>query len=126
MLDPVVANFIDSVGERDFDAAFMALLRARDFYDIHFMHGQYEFGKDFIAKRRDGDVERQYVFQSKAGNFNLGKWAGSAPQIELLRHSQLAHPNFDPALPRQAVFVMTGRLTGGATAAGAALSLISS
>lgn len=117
MIDAVVANFIDSVGEREFDAAFMALLRSRGFYDIHFTHGNYEFGKDFIAKLREQDVERQYVFQSKAGGFNLEKWAAAAPQIELLRHSELAHPNFDPALPRQAVFVMTGRLTGGAITA---------
>ena len=44
MIDAVVANFIDSVGEREFDAAFMALLRSRGFYDIHFTHGNYEFG----------------------------------------------------------------------------------
>lgn len=117
MIDAVVANFVDSVGEREYDAAFMALLRSGGFYDIHFIHGSYEFGKDFIAKLREQDVERQYVFQSKAGGFNLEKWAASAPQIELLRHSELAHPNFDPALPRQAVFVTTGRLTGGAITA---------
>jgi hypothetical protein len=117
MLDAVVANFIDSVGEREFDAAFLALLRARNFYDIHFTHGQYEFGKDFIAKLNDQGVERQYVFQSKAGDFNLGGWAAAAPQMELLRHNELAHPNFDPGLPRRAVFVMTGRLTGGAITA---------
>ena len=56
-------------------------------------------------------------FQSKAGSFNLEKWAASAPQIELLRHSEVAHPAFDAALPRQAVFVMTGRLTGGSITA---------
>jgi hypothetical protein len=117
MLDAVVASFIDGVGEREFDAAFMALLRARSFYDIHFTHGNYEFGKDFIAKLQDQGVEWQYVFQSKAGSFNLEKWAASAPQIELLRHSEVAHPNFDPALPKQAVFVMTGRLTGGSITA---------
>jgi hypothetical protein len=117
MLDAVVASFIDSVGEREFDAAFMALLRARGFHDIHFTHGQYEFGKDFIAKLHDNGLERQYVFQSKAGSFNLGEWAAAAPQIELLRHSEVAHPNFDTRLSRQAVFVMTGRLTGGATTA---------
>jgi len=117
MLDAVVANFVDSVNERAFDAPLMALLRSRGFYDIHFTHGGYEFGKDFIAKLREEGVERQYVFQSKAGDFNLGGWAASAPQIELLRHSELAHPNFDSRLPRQAVFVMTGRLTGGAITA---------
>jgi hypothetical protein len=76
-----------------------------------------QFGKDFIAKLREEGVERQYVFQSKAGDFNLRGWAASAPQIELLRHSEVAHPNFDSRLPRQAVFVMTGRLTGGAITA---------
>ena len=117
MIDAIVASFVDSVSEREFDAAFMALLRARGYYDIHFTHGSYEFGKDFIAKIVDQGTECQYVFQSKAGNFNLEKWASAAPQIELLRHSQLSHPNFDPVLPRKAVLVMTGRLSGGAITA---------
>jgi hypothetical protein len=33
MLDAVIGNFLDDVSEREFDAPFMALLRARDFYD---------------------------------------------------------------------------------------------
>ncbi len=35
-------------------------------------------------------------------------------QIDMLRTDSLAHPNFDKNLPRQAVFVVTGRLVGGA------------
>lgn len=115
MLDAVVANFIDTVGEREFDAPFMALLRARGYYDIHFLHGQFEFGKDFIAKRvGDDGTLRQYVFQSKAGDLNLGQWTRGLGQIEMLRRNQIAHPSFDATLPRKAVFTLTGRLVGGA------------
>lgn len=117
MLAAVVANFIDSVGEREFDAALMALLRAQGFYDIHFTHGSFEFGKDFIAKRAEEGTLLQYVVQSKAGNLALGEWTDGLGQIELLRHSNLVHPSLDPALPRRAVFVMTGRLAGAAALA---------
>ena len=49
----------------------MALLRAEQYFDVHRIHGSFEFGKDFIAKKHVDDVELQYVFQSKAGNLNL-------------------------------------------------------
>ena len=71
MLDAVVASFIDAVWrERQFDAAFMALLRAQVFTDIHFTHGKRPVGKDFIAKLRGHEVEWHVRFQSKAGSFN--------------------------------------------------------
>ena len=114
MLDAVVANFVDSLTEREFDAPFMALLRAEQYFDVHRTHGSFEFGKDFIAKKYVDGVELQYVFQSKAGNLNLNKWASGLGQVELLRGNRLAHPNFDPSLPRCAVFLTTGRFIGGA------------
>lgn len=114
MLDAVVEHFLDHVSERDFDAPFVALLLKRGFRDIHYLHGQYEFGKDFIARASEGGQEVQYVFQSKAGNLNLGDWSKGTPQLDLLRTNTLAHPGFDAALERRAVLVLTGRLTGGA------------
>lgn len=113
MLEDVVGSFLDAVSEREFDAPLMALLRSHGFIEIHFVHGQYEFGKDVIAKR-DGPTPTQYVFQSKAGDLGLPQWAGIRGQIDLLRTNELAHPNFDRTLPRRAVLVMTGRLIGGA------------
>lgn len=59
----------------------------------------------------------QYVFQSKAGDLNLGDWSKGTPQLDLLRTNTLAHPGFDAALPRRPVLVLTGRLTGGAALA---------
>jgi hypothetical protein len=44
-------------------------------------------------------------------------WNACRGQIDLLRTDSLAHPNFDQALPRQAVFVTTGRFVGGAALA---------
>jgi hypothetical protein len=109
LLDDVVGSFLDSVGEREFDAPLMALLRSHGFTDIHFVHGQYEFGKDVIAKSEDG-APVQYVLQSKAGDLGLSQWTGIRGQIDLLRTNELSHPSFDRTLPRRAVLVITGRL----------------
>ena len=93
---------------------FIALLLKLGFRDVHYLHGQYEFGKDFIARAIEDGQQVQYVFQSKAGDLNLGDWSKGTPQLDLLRTNTLAHPGFDAALQRRAVLVLTGRLTGGA------------
>jgi hypothetical protein len=112
LLDVVAGNYLDTVGEREFDAPLIALLRSHGFSDIHFLHGTFEFGKDIIAKNSDRSV--QYVVQSKAGNINLAQWVAMRGQMDLLRTNELAHPSFDPEIPRVAILVLTGRLTGGA------------
>jgi hypothetical protein len=113
LLDGVVGNYLDSVTEREFDAPLLAVVRAQGFADVHLLHGQYEFGKDVIAKTASDPVT-QYVFQSKAGNIALADWAAMRGQLDLLRTNELAHPGFDRNLPRQAVLMVTGRLTGAA------------
>lgn len=117
MLGAVVEHFLDHVSEREFDAPFIALLLKLGFREVHYLHGQYEFGKDFIARATEGEQQVQYVFQSKAGDLSLGDWSKGMPQLDLLRTNTLAHPAFDAALPRRPVLVLTGRLTGGAALA---------
>jgi hypothetical protein len=126
VLRDVVAGFLDTVTEREFDAPLIALLAARGFTDVHFLHGAFEFGKDFIAKGPkplDGDtstgdpaswVRHQFAIQSKAGDLGLPEWRAVRPQLDEARLDDLAHPAFDRELPRAAVLVTTGRLTGGA------------
>ena len=126
MLRNVVAGFLDTVTEREFDAPVLGLLAARGFTDIHFIHGLFEFGKDVIAKGlkpSDGDtgtgdpaswITHQYAIQSKAGDLNLAAWREIRAQIDEARLYGLAHPSFSRALPRAAVLLTTGRLTGGA------------
>ena len=126
MLRDVVAGFLDTVTEREFDAPLIALLAARSFTDVHFLHGAFEFGKDFIAKGPkplDGDtgtgdlaswVRHQFAIQSKAGDLGLPEWRAVRLQLDEARLDDLAHPAFDRELPRAAVLVTTGRLTGGA------------
>ena len=87
------------------------------FRDIHFLHGQFEFGKDFIAKRDENGTLHQFTFQTKAGNLNLSGWNDVRGQIDMLRTNAIAHPNFDRTLPRKPVLVTTGRLAGAAPAA---------
>jgi hypothetical protein len=117
MLADAIGNYISSLTEREFDAPFIALLRLLGFIDIHFLHGPFEFGKDFIAKRSEDGVQYQYAFQSKAGDIGISEWHQCRGQIDLLRTNALAHPNFDKALNRRAIFVTTGRLIGGAALA---------
>lgn len=114
MLEEVVGNYLDSLVEREFDAPFLSLLRARGFNDIHFLHGTFEFGKDFIAKRQDGEALTQYAFQSKGGDIGQAGWREVRGQLDELRTNVLAHPNFASDMPRRAVLVTTGRLVGGA------------
>jgi hypothetical protein len=114
MLAAAIGNYIDSLTEREFDTPFIALLRLHGFTDIHFLHGSFEFGKDFIAKRKEDGIEYQYAFQTKAGDLGLSEWKECRGQIDMLRVNSLAHPNFDKAMPRKARFVTTGRLVGGA------------
>jgi len=93
----------------------MALLVSRRFYDIHKIHGAFEFGKDFIAKCEDGGVVHQYAIQSKTGDINLGAWRQVRHQIDEARYNGIAHPSYDRSLPRKAILVTTGRLVGGAS-----------
>ncbi|EGD43997.1 hypothetical protein NBCG_01585 [Nocardioidaceae bacterium Broad-1] len=118
VLRAVVESFLDGLTEREFDGPLLAALAAQGFYDIHFLHGSFEFGKDVIAKRRDpetGDV-RQYAIQSKAGDIGMSEWRAVRPQLEECSYNPIAHPGFDAALPRVVVLVTTGRLKGGASA----------
>ncbi len=117
MLNVVVEHYLDSLNEREFDAPFIALLRALGYFDIHFLHGAFEFGKDFIAKARVEGSETQFAFQTKSGDINRPAWDAARGQIDMLRTDALAHPSFDATLPRKAIFVTTGRLVGAAPAA---------
>src|SRR5438046_3044129 len=112
MIADVAGSYLDTLEEREFDGPFMALLRSLGFRDIHFLHGSFEFGKDFIAKRDDQGAPAQFSFQTKAGNLGLSDWNACQGQIDMLRINSLAHPAFDRRLPRKAVFVTTGRLVG--------------
>lgn len=114
MLDEVLGNYLDSLSEREFDAPFMAVLRAHGFFDIHFLHGPFEFGKDFIAKRVEDSEVFQYAFQTKSGDLDLADYRVIRGQIDDLRRNAVGHPNYDAAAKRRAVLVTTGRLIGAA------------
>lgn len=116
MLDATIGSFLKTVTEREFDPVIIALLAARGFYDIHFIHGAFEFGKDIVAKRADPKTGKvhQYAIQSKAGDIGLPEWRAVRPQLEESEYNTLGHPSFDETLPRVAVLLTTGRLKGAA------------
>lgn len=110
MLSDAVAAFLDSVSERAFDQPLLAIIRAQGFERIHLTHGGREFGKDAIGQR-DGE---QWAWQSKAGDVGQPQWQQISNQLDELRLVNLGHGAFDSGLPRRAVLVITGRLTGNA------------
>ncbi len=114
VLASAIGAFLDSLRERELDEPLRAVLRARGFSNIHFVHGTSELGRDFIARHDGHDGLRQYALQSKAGDLNLAVWQQVRDQIEEIRTGDLSHPAFDPDLPRSAVLVTTGRLVGDA------------
>lgn len=118
MLRDIVGTFLDTLTEREFDGPLLAVLGARGFTDIHFIHGAFEFGKDVLAKKTDPatGVTRQYVIQSKAGDIGQPEWRAVRPQLEECEYNTIGHPSFAPDLPRVAVLVTTGRLKGAAPA----------
>jgi Restriction endonuclease len=118
MLENVVGAYLDSLQkERQFDAPLLALLRANGFRRVHLTHGAFEFGKDAIAQKEVDGVLTQFAFQSKAGDVSLAGWRALYSQVEELRTNALSHPDFARGLPRRAILVLTGRLTGGASPA---------
>ncbi len=115
MLMHVVRDWLSGVrDERDIDAALIAYLGADGFRDVHFTHGASEIGKDFIAKRGDGDRTLQYVIQSKSGDIATAEWRSVREQMWEAVRVGLPHPGFSAALPRQGVLALTGDLRGGA------------
>jgi hypothetical protein len=115
MLANVLAAYLDSIKEREFDLPFATLLRASGFHDVHFTHGNVEFGKDFIAKRDENGITFQCSFQSKAGDVSQSDWRNDimAQMLESLL-SELSHPSFDKDAPHQTVLVITGKMLGNA------------
>lgn len=111
MLRNVIAAYLDQIKEREFDIPFMSLLSVMGFTDIHKTHGVVEFGKDFIAKKNEGDEWFQYSFQVKAGNISLPDWRNEI-QGQMLQAviSGINHPNFDKDLKHIPIFVTTGEL----------------
>jgi hypothetical protein len=116
MLEGVIEHYLRNVSEREFDSPLMALLSVRGYFDLHKIHGAYEFGKDFIAKRSSGESVRQYSIQSKVGDLNLASWREVRAQVDEARYNTISHPSFDAALERTAILVTTGRLVGAAAA----------
>jgi hypothetical protein len=110
LLEGPVDAFLDSVSERAFDEPLLALLRAEGFERVRLTHGSAEFGKDAIAQRGG----EQWAWQSKAGNVGQADFRQMTGQLDELRLSNYAHPDFDPTLRRRPVLVTTGRLTGNA------------
>jgi hypothetical protein len=117
-LADAVAAYVTNLTERELDAPLIALLRSRGFTDGHLLHGNYEFGKDLIARRVEDGVEYQYCIQSKAGDLNASLGRGVRQQVDVMRISRVAHPAFDSVLPRRLVVATNGRLVALLTCGG--------
>jgi len=112
VFESVIEGWLDQLLERDFDEPLLAILRSRGFADIHYTHGPYEFGKDFVAKLKLTDETHQYGIQCKAGDIGGAEFDSIRGQLDELTSSRLAHPSYDAALPKKHVLLTTGRLKG--------------
>lgn len=113
MLESVIESYIDTLREREFDAPFNAILHGLDFYDVHCIHGTFEFGKDFVAKRKEGDTVFQYAIQTKADSVSLSNWRSTIRgQLDSAVRVPLAHPSYDTNLRRKVVLCCTKKLEG--------------
>ncbi len=111
MLRSVIENYLISSKEIQLFAPFNLLLVRQGYYDIHLIHGPLEFGKDFIAKRKSGKKEIQYIFQLKAGSIDLSRFNSEVkPQLLEALTNNLAHPNFNKKRTIQVVFVLFGNI----------------
>lgn len=111
MLQDAVDAFLNALSnERALDEPLMAALRAQRFSKVNLTHGSAEFGKDIVAQKQGA----QYAFQTKLGDVRQGEWRQMTGQLDELRLSEYAGPEFDLAMPRRPVLVITGRLRGNA------------
>jgi hypothetical protein len=111
MLKSVIEDYLISIKELQFFLPFIHLLEAKQYYDIHLVHGSTEFGKDFIAKKREENSVTQYSFQIKVGDVNLSRFRNEIkPQLLEAYTNKLSHPNFDAELKYKVVFVTTGNV----------------
>lgn len=118
MLRRVVEDYLESIREVQFFLPFASLLMLKGYFDVHIVHGPTEFGKDIIAKKTEGEVTSQIIFQLKAGDVNLSKFTAEVkPQLLEAVTNPLAHPNFDNTLNKQIFLVTTGILKQPATLA---------
>ena len=118
MLSDAVATWIDGLTEPEMIAPLRALLLARGYQAVEFVHGSSEFGRDLIGQesRPDGRLY-QWNIQAKAGDINKARWQEIRGQLEDIRTIPLRHPSVDLELPTGAIVVITGRLVGDARAA---------
>ena len=114
MLPAAVEGYLESLSERSSTGRSRHYCGQWAFTIIHFLHGPFEFGKDFIAKRSEGGRISSMPFQTKGGDVNLEVWRQARVQIDEMRANILAHPSFEAAYPRRVVFVSTGRFVGAA------------
>jgi hypothetical protein len=116
MLRNVLEDYLNSVKERDFDYPLTALLQAMGFFDIHLTDGGSEFGKDFIAKRKEGENIYQYAIQSKRGDINQTVFRNKilGQLLEAIVLKKLSHSQLDTSLPQKCVLVTTGELVDNA------------
>jgi hypothetical protein len=113
VLRDLIERYLDNLKtERSFDSTFLALLAAEGYSDIHFTHGSFEFGKDFIAKNTEDGGQIQFAFQNKAGNVGAPQWREIRHQMFETLTNSIGGPSFDATLPRRTVLVLTGRLVG--------------
>ncbi len=114
MLRNAIENYLKSVSEINFFSFFQCILEKKGYSDIHFTHGNIEFGKDFICKKNN----IQFAIQVKAKDIDLNIFRREVtPQLIQAITQKSSHPNLDIDIDYRVIFVTTGRLNSPTQAA---------
>ena len=110
MLARIVENWLTSVGEIGYQAAFAQLLASEGYRVLHNpVHHPFEHGKDVTAIAPEGGL---HCFQLKGGDVGLGDLEKIQGQLFALAGTAVSYPGIDPPRPPDRVFLVTnGRLS---------------
>lgn len=99
--------YFNTITEKDFFLWFKYFLLNNDFFDVSFNNGPFEYGKDYIAKRKEKNVIYQYSFQIKTEAINndndIQKIQGQL--FEAMSENSPNPIGYDEKLPKRLILV---------------------
>lgn len=108
MIERVVANWLTSANERQYQIPFCQLLAAEGETIVYISpHGQMEQGKDVATTLPDGRV---HGYQLKGGKLTLKDWRAYKGEIDELVQYPINHPSINVGELHKSFLVTNGRV----------------
>jgi len=110
VLERIVENWLTSVGERGYQAAFAQLVSIEGQTVFHApVHHPHEHGKDLIARDTEGIV---FAYQLKGGDIGLSELEAIQGQLFALAGTAITYPGLEPPRrPDRVVLVTNGKVS---------------